>query len=480
LVSAIAGGTGWFYWGGWANGITLFEETSAGSAEFDSLYWFDEAPIAGPKNLLNNWLVVDDAGIIHYGGYDGWGVAYYYKSSEDGGATFSEVACIREGREGFQSANFETHSDPYGASLQAYVDEGAGDYRVSWAIVDQGNNLFVVESPDGGISWDSTMVMNATDYEGWGTDSIVRPSQYCDGLYDGEGNLHVLFDAQYYLDTSQTDARHPYPGNGPDQPYLADYKPRIQHWSEAKGVSNVAISPYPSSDLGAAYASMAGRGTASLSYNPKIGLDKETGMMYAAWTQFNENEGGMDGESFVGYGDVYMAVSQDSGSTWTRAKNVTATPNFDERDADMAQNIVDGKVHLLYTGDNVAGYQWSGTRTGIFHHVVGEPVITNVEEENDVAVANEFKLEQNYPNPFNPTTHINFQLPKHTNVTLTIYNILGQKIKTLVDKNMTSGVHSAIWNGTNEYGVSVSSGVYIYRLKTADGHTQVRKMLLQK
>jgi len=84
----------------------------------------------------------------------------------------------------------------------------------------------------------------------------------------------------------------------------------------------------------------------------------------------------------------------------------------------------------------------------------------------------EFKLQQNYPNPFNPTTTISYQLYKKSNVQLTIYDITGREIKTLINQNQTSGQHS-----TNFDASGLASGIYIYNLK-AGNFEQSRKMLL--
>ncbi len=86
----------------------------------------------------------------------------------------------------------------------------------------------------------------------------------------------------------------------------------------------------------------------------------------------------------------------------------------------------------------------------------------------------EFALDQNYPNPFNPVTQINFALPQASHVTIEIYNIVGQKVTTLVDAQMAAGYHSVSWNAANN-----ASGVYFYRL-TADSFVETKKMLLLK
>ncbi len=89
------------------------------------------------------------------------------------------------------------------------------------------------------------------------------------------------------------------------------------------------------------------------------------------------------------------------------------------------------------------------------------------------------QLLSNYPNPFNPETKISYSMAKAGDAELTIYNIKGQKVKNLVNDHVDAGEHSIIWNGKDEKGSDVSSGVYFYRLKTADG-VQNRKMLLLK
>lgn len=85
----------------------------------------------------------------------------------------------------------------------------------------------------------------------------------------------------------------------------------------------------------------------------------------------------------------------------------------------------------------------------------------------------------NYPNPFNPETKISFSLSQASQVGITIFNTKGQKIKQLYSGNLASGAHNLIWNGTDNIGNAVASGVYFYRLRTKQG-TVSRKMLLVK
>jgi flagellar hook assembly protein FlgD len=88
-----------------------------------------------------------------------------------------------------------------------------------------------------------------------------------------------------------------------------------------------------------------------------------------------------------------------------------------------------------------------------------------------------FLLSQNYPNPFNPTTSIDYTLPKSSPVTLKIFNLLGQEIRTLVNEHQSAGTRTVVWDGQDHSGRQVSSGIYVYQLQ-AGNVVRSRKMLL--
>jgi hypothetical protein len=94
-------------------------------------------------------------------------------------------------------------------------------------------------------------------------------------------------------------------------------------------------------------------------------------------------------------------------------------------------------------------------------------------------IPEEFSLSQNYPNPFNPLTKIDFSLPKTGRVVITIYNLLGQEVTTLINERLDYGYHTVTWQGTDRMGRPVGSGVYFSELKAA-GNRKTRKMLLLK
>lgn len=105
-------------------------------------------------------------------------------------------------------------------------------------------------------------------------------------------------------------------------------------------------------------------------------------------------------------------------------------------------------------------------------------VITDIEETPEIEeIPQEYFLFQNYPNPFNPMTAIRYQIKKLTPVNLTIYNLLGQKIRELINREIPAGTYEIIWDGKSDIGVPVSSGIYFYRLK-AGNFIQTKKMVL--
>ncbi len=97
----------------------------------------------------------------------------------------------------------------------------------------------------------------------------------------------------------------------------------------------------------------------------------------------------------------------------------------------------------------------------------------------EIAAPQEFVLQQNYPNPFNPTTQIRYELPKAGHVVLSIFNSLGQEVRRLVDREQPAGYHLVTWNGRDQNGKPVPSGVYHYRLQVGD-FVSTKKMIIAK
>lgn len=150
-----------------------------------------------------------------------------------------------------------------------------------------------------------------------------------------------------------------------------------------------------------------------------------------------------------------------------------------------------GKWYNYFTGDSLdlsANIDTLELGPGEFHLYtnvkldgpVDEDLLIGVEAVSSADnIPEEYTLEQNYPNPFNPATAIRFTMPKAGAVTLKIYNMLGQEVKTLINNEIAAGTYEANWDGDTNFGNKAASGVYIYKLE-AGNFKAARKMLLLK
>ena len=103
----------------------------------------------------------------------------------------------------------------------------------------------------------------------------------------------------------------------------------------------------------------------------------------------------------------------------------------------------------------------------------------NTSTDEDMMGPETFALHQNYPNPFNPETNISYDLPEDGFVSIAIYDMRGGLVKTLVDDVQASGYRTIKWDGTNDHGQKVSTGLYLYRIE-AEGFTDTKKMAFLK
>ena len=164
---------------------------------------------------------------------------------------------------------------------------------------------------------------------------------------------------------------------------------------------------------------------------------------------------GSDGIIFAGTNGRGAFRSPDNGDTWL----------------DINQGLSGSFVDDFTI--NSSGIIFAGTNQGVFRSV---GVVTSI-DESSLEVPTSFTLDQNYPNPFNPNTTIAYELPKSEYVTIKIYNVLGEEIKTLFNNFQVSGNHTITWDGTNSNNNEVSSGIYIYVIRAAQ-FSMAKKMIL--
>jgi len=121
-------------------------------------------------------------------------------------------------------------------------------------------------------------------------------------------------------------------------------------------------------------------------------------------------------------------------------------------------------------------YRWQGS-AGSYSIIASRSSVVSVEQLEDPAVPTQFAVHQNFPNPFNPTTTIQFDLPGVTDVKLRIYNLMGQEVRGMEFSSLGSGFHRFVWDGRDQKGGALPSGIYMYRIESVHG-TAVRRMIL--
>jgi len=155
---------------------------------------------------------------------------------------------------------------------------------------------------------------------------------------------------------------------------------------------------------------------------------------------------------------------------WNSLDDITVTtPEVNKRAHSPWLMLHKNFLYVSYVID--WGYKLGQSYVGIYELAQRPTAIAQKEAE-----LNEFKLEQNYPNPFNPITTINYSLPKSIHIKLAIYDMLGQEVRILVDATESAGHHQAAWNGKNEDGSYVASGIYYCRMK-AGTFVETKKLL---
>lgn len=186
---------------------------------------------------------------------------------------------------------------------------------------------------------------------------------------------------------------------------------------------------------------------------PAIAITPQ-GIIYAAWADKRTDPSGTNFE-------VYLSRSTDGGNSWGPDIQVNEMPEIDDQSYVAIAAGSDGVTDTVVV-------VWSENRQ-----------ITGINDDLLTSIPTKFTLEQNYPNPFNPSTSIQYELTRATQISLSVYGIDGSKVRTLAKGMQGAGAYQIEWDGRNESGLQVSSGIYLYRLETEAG-AETRKMLLAR
>jgi hypothetical protein len=193
--------------------------------------------------------------------------------------------------------------------------------------------------------------------------------------------------------------------------------------------------------------------------------------------------------------DDYNDIIVSYHSSWQSLGHVhiyLGGPNIDSiPDLSIFNNDIDGyQVYFGmdcagigdFNGDGLDDYAFSaidGRNVGHVYICSGWDESTNVTYENIDLLPEDFQLDQNYPNPFNISTRITYEIPRTAHVKLEIINIVGQVVATLLNQEEPPGIHSLLWDGTDNSNTDVASGIYFYRL-ISEEYSETRKMSLLK
>jgi hypothetical protein len=394
-----------------------------------------------PKDQDKEWITADMTGSIYHNNlYMAWtefdaigssnpadSTRIVFSYSTDHGVSWSEP--VRVGDEG---GNCLDDDDTVEGAVPAVGPNG--EVYLAWS---GHNNIYFDKSLDGGVTWGTDIVI-ATQVAGWNISvpGIYRcngfPITVCDASgRSNNGRIYVVYS---------------------DQP---------------SGPGDTDIFFVQSSDGGATWSlpqQILVESVPAHQFFPWAAVDPVTGYLYVDFYD----------RRYVG-GDtteVFLAMTDDGGASWSDFR-VSDTPFYPVADVFFGDYIgvaaLAGKVYPIWTrmddGDLSVWVALVDIPTGI--EVAGTPAGTSIE------------LRQNYPNPFNPVTEICFELPHSSDVDLTVYDVQGRRVRTLVTGTLTAGAKRVTWDGRDVGGNSVSSGVYFYTLRTPS-QTISKKMILLK
>jgi hypothetical protein len=364
------------------------------------------------------------------------------------------------------------------------------------ASCDFGTNVYYWQSTDYGVTWGDRLdvtgfpiIAHKVPVDTSSTE--YRPLQNSAIAVSPDGTPHIVWTAYQAIGVLPDSMYTP----GVDAVY--QYRTKLEHWDPVNGVTTI----FRHADQVSNFA-----GGTQFCYNvghPAIGFDESGANIYVVYEGFIDADQDFSNGSY--YGDIYVSTSSDGGATWDDRVNITATPGSDDLYPSIARVNMQGIVQelpgfsvgdpdgvndfvMVYLNDDIAGTFVQGEETSAnFDMVMVAPVDffphTGIGDGNggpEVSLPRSFALNQNYPNPFNPSTSISYQLAEQAQVSIKIHNIRGQMVKKLVDGTKEAGEYSVQWDGRDEIGQKVSSGIYLYVLETDKGFKSTRKMVVLK
>ncbi len=456
--------------------------------ESDTLFWLRDSALcrqefddfgffADTLQFSSAQIVFADPGIVYLSAYEWSQSTPMFNSSSDGGMTWSGWIDMGEilGTDGFDMAGIDgalmIDADDLFIAALAYIvlDE-------TWA---EANGFLggvsypaYTQSTDGGMTWADLRLVFGNDGlaypQGHSGDPLFDATiHYIGGVQDAGytsfnncfDNVAVTFDGFAHIVMTMNDTTYGYTG--------------IWHSFVDDGVISSSYVGFPEDpDL---------EGESGVAFMPSIATMDEgpaAGSVVAGWTEFIQGSG-------EGAGDICMNAIPPGSAYGTEPVNVTQSTDDEtyQRIVDKLATVIPGEYYIdwlfLYYGEG-----GSAADSTLWHlrATINQPS-HGIEDEDPLGshIPRAISLRQNYPNPFNPMTTISFDIPggdgEKQQVILNVYNIRGRRVATLLDGELEPGRHRITWDGTNEQSQPVSSGIYLYTLRTSE-KTYTRKMVV--
>lgn len=376
--------------------------------------------------------------VVWYDNRDG-NLEIYYKHSADSGVNWGADTRLTN-----NTAN----------SYNPSITVSGTVVHVVWRDDRDGNDeIYYKRSTDSGVSWDvDTRLTNNTSFSEYSSVTVsgsvlhVVWADFRDGndeiYYKRSTDAGISWGADTRLTNNSAISTRP----------SVSVSGTVVHvvWREDRD-GNEEIYYKRSTDAGASWGTDTRlTNNSSLSWNPTVTVSGT--VVHVVWYDFRD-----------GNGEIYYKRSTDGGVSWgadTRLTNNTA------ESWSPSVSVSGSVVHVVWQDDRDGNWE--------IHYKndpTGNPIgIININSE----IPEQFYLSQNYPNPFNPVTNIKFAIPKTGFVKLTIFELMGREIETLVNEYLDAGTYNADWNASG-----YSSGVYFYKIQAGE-FIETRKMILVK
>ena len=432
-------------WGGglWDN-ISVDASGTADTIVDNRYHTFAIAP-----DNPNLWLL---GGVQYYPSTGTAGWVGLYRSADGGGTWSKQIQVATVVADDTLKSNYLysfSSSTPPLAISAGQNNKVYGVFQAKESSALDIERIWYATSDDGGLTWTDPTLIPGTENLWFETGHVYRTFST---LIDAAGNWHV-----FGIGKDTTEAANSY--------RIWDFRFDGLVWNINKfGFPQLLNNGIAQPDVGGS------PDEEDVMNSPAIGPD---GTLYYAYTDVYDTTGS-GGNSLLYKYRIYVMISQDNGDTWDGPAWVYEDAGWaSEYPCDMTRTASD-KLHLFFRKGEGGNDVYKELRYLSVPTQGLKDLILSIPDNTVTTIPESYRLYQNYPNPFNPNTTIRFDLIKNTHVKITVFNLLGQHIETIIDKDLAAGAKAVVWDASH-----LPSGKYFYRLQ-ADNFTDVKEMTLIK